>query len=327
MWCCKNKFRRFPGPCVYCGHQDEEDKRDETRNQNNKVSCVYKLHSRFRERHIRNCHNNKLMEGELGFHKPIIHCVRCQGIHTGVLHSCKKGLSQRVNAEITELTNYEEKVHFHPILGQTICEDTGRYTPYKFGNGSYLDLLPDDAFPIFKTKFNREALERSLIKITPHGLDSTCTMKTTCNCYWCGSFSHFTNNCNGYLEWVQSCSIALANTTPQNSVKIKHQAQEELNAHYDMSFPWRLYVNLPDGEYHTRFSIPILVKDKRILNAIPHHHQVSTMAYALLPTPAEMGNLYQLSSKLVPSKTLLANPGYGKGFSYKAHFGPSEENR
>ena len=119
-------------------------------------------------------------------------------------------------------------------------------------------------------------------------------------------------NCNGYLEWVQSCSIALANTTPQNSVKIKQQAHEELNAHYDISFPWRLYINLPDGEYHTRFSIPILVKDKRILNSIPHHHQVSTMAYALLPTPAEIGNLYQLSSKLVPSRTLWANPGYGK---------------
>ena len=37
------------------------------------------------------------------------------------------------------------------------------------------------------------------------------------------------------------------------------------------------------------------------------------MAYAPLPTPAEMGNLYQLSAKLVPSKTLLANPGHGKG--------------
>ena len=61
-----------------------------------------------------------------------------------------------------------------------------------------------------------------------------------------------------------------------------------------------------------RFSIPILVKDKRILNSIPHHHQVSTMAYALLPTPAEIGNLYQLSSRLVPSRTLWANPGYGK---------------
>ena len=306
------KFRRFPGPCVYCGHQDDEDRREETKNQNNKVSCVYKLHSRFRERHIRNCHNNKLMEGDLGFQRPVIHCVKCQGIHTGILHSCKDGLNQRTNAEITELTTYEERVHFDTVLGHTIREDTRRYAPYNFGNGEYLTSLPDDAYPTFKVKFNREALERSLIKITPHGFDNTCVVRTICNCYWCGSSHHFTNNCNGYLEWVQSCSIALANTTPQNSVKIKQQAYEELNAHYDISFPWRLYINLPDGEYHTRFSIPILVKDKRILNSIPHHHQVSTMAYALLPTPAEIGNLYQLSSKLVPSRTLWANPGYGK---------------
>ena len=177
------------------------------------------------------------MERELGFQKPITHCIKCQGIHTGMLHSCKESLCQKMNAETTELASYEDKVHFDPILGQTICEDTRRYAPYKFGNGNYEDILPDDAFPIFKSKFNREALERSLIKITPHGLDNTYTMKSTCNCYWCGSFSHFMNNCNGYLEWVQSCSLALANTTPQNGVKIKHQAQEELNAHYDVSFP------------------------------------------------------------------------------------------
>ena len=72
-------------------------------------------------------------------------------------------------------------------------------------------------------------------------------------------------------------------------------------------------INLPDGEYHTKYSIPILVKDKRILNAVPHHHQVSTMAYAPLPTPGEMSSLHQISAKLVPSKTSLANPGYRKG--------------
>ena len=115
------------------------------------------------------------------------------------------------------------------FLGHTIREDTRRYAPYNFGNGEYSTSLPDDAYPTFKVKFNREALERSLIKITPHGFDNTCVVRTICNCYWCGSSHHFTNNCNGYLEWVQSCSIALANTTPQNSVKIKQQAYEELN--------------------------------------------------------------------------------------------------
>ena len=308
-----SKFRRFPGPYVYCGHQEDEDKREETRNQNNKVSCVYKLHSRFRERHIHNCQNNNLMEGDLGFQKPVIHCVKCQGIHTGIIHSCKEGLNQKLNSETAELARFEEKVHFDHIMGQTVRDDTRRHAPYKFGNGDYLDLLPDEAYSTFKTRFNREVLERSLIKITPHGLDNTYTMKSTCHCYWCGSFSHYTNNCNGYLEWVQSCSIALANTTPQNSIKIKHLAKDELETHYDISLPWRLYINLPDGEYHTKLSVPLLVKDKRILNAVPHHHQVSTMAYAPLPTPGEMGSLYQISAKLVPSKTLLANPGHGQG--------------
>ena len=41
------------------------------------------------------------------------------------------------------------------------------------------------------------------------------------------------------------------------------------------------------------------------------------MAYAPLPTPGEMGSLYQLSAKLVPSKTLLANPGHGQGSTTK----------
>ena len=70
------------------------------------------------KRHIRNCHNNKLMEGDLGFQRPVIHCVKCQGIHTGILHSCKMdGLNQRTNAEITELTTYEERVHFDTVSG------------------------------------------------------------------------------------------------------------------------------------------------------------------------------------------------------------------
>ena len=140
---------------------------------------------------------------ERGFQKPVTHCVKCQGIHMGILHNCKEGLHCRTTAEATELTNYEERVHYNHIMGQTIHEDTRRYAQYKFGNGDYLDLLPDDAFPIFKTRFNREVLERSLIKITPHGLDNTYTMKSLCPCYWCGSFSHFTNDCNGYLEWYQ----------------------------------------------------------------------------------------------------------------------------
>ena len=123
------------------------------------------------------------MEGELGFQKPVIHCIKCQGIHTGILHSCKEGLNQKLNSETAELARFEEKTHFDHIMGQTVREDTRRHAPYKFGNGDYLDLLPDEAYPTFKTKFNREVLERSLIKITPHGLDNTYTMKSTCHCY------------------------------------------------------------------------------------------------------------------------------------------------